>query len=572
MKFSALIAAGLAMAALMAVQCGGNRNTNGTTDSLADMDLPGEDMSLDFPADEFVYDVPEIGVDTDADGDTISDFHEGNGAIDTNGDGTPDTLDDDSDGDGYTDAEEAGDADISTKPVDSDGDLVPDFRDLDSDNDGLSDALERENGTNPRVADSDGDGVDDLVEVVAGTDPNDELSNPRLEGDFYFLVPYEEDPSPDRDTLVFQTNIRMADVYFTIDNSISMGPMIDNLRDSLRDTVIPGIIESIPDIQVGIGAFDICPSGNLGAASGTCYKIGNLQSTTTDVGAAEAALDALTANCRPVTEPYGQAMWLFATGDVSPWDGFIDPPECPAGSGVGYGCVREGAVPILVVMGDEPFSESYAHYYDTCSGGSCSSCIEFPTLDEIAAALTSISAKFIAVGPTASSEQYADIALATDSVDGDGNPLAFVTPGDGTGIGDQVVEAVQLLANQAPIDVTADGRDLDDDGVDATIFIRRIEANVVGGVADPRDPELVCASGLLASDMDDDGYPDTFPDLVPGTIVCFDIIPEMNTTVEPTGDPQIFKAAVDVIGDGVTVLDTREVFFLVPPVVDNPIY
>jgi hypothetical protein len=39
----------------------------------------------------------------------------------------------------------------------------------------------------------------------------------------------------------------------------------------------------------------------------------------------------------------------------------------------------------------------------------------------------------------------------------------------------------------------------------------------------------------------------------------------MNETVPETGVPQLFKAYVDVVGDSVTVLDTREVFFLVPP-------
>jgi hypothetical protein len=47
--------------------------------------------------------------------------------------------------------------------------------------------------------------------------------------------------------------------------------------------------------------------------------------------------------------------------------------------------------------------------------------------------------------------------------------------------------------------------------------------------------------------------------------VCFDVIPRMNTTVMPTDMPQVFRAIIEVVGDGVTVLDEREVFFLVPP-------
>jgi hypothetical protein len=54
--------------------------------------------------------------------------------------------------------------------------------------------------------------------------------------------------------------------------------------------------------------------------------------------------------------------------------------------------------------------------------------------------------------------------------------------------------------------------------------------------------------------------------VTPGTPVCFDIVPRMNTTVMPTASPQLFRAHVDVIGDGVTVLDTRDVYFVVPPI------
>jgi hypothetical protein len=70
----------------------------------------------------------------------------------------------------------------------------------------------------------------------------------------------------------------------------------------------------------------------------------------------------------------------------------------------------------------------------------------------------------------------------------------------------------------------------------------------------------------MAVDSDTDGHLDTFMDVEPGTPVCFDIVARMNDTVMPTDRPQLFRALVDVLGDGITVLDTREVFFLVPPV------
>jgi hypothetical protein len=43
----------------------------------------------------------------------------------------------------------------------------------------------------------------------------------------------------------------------------------------------------------------------------------------------------------------------------------------------------------------------------------------------------------------------------------------------------------------------------------------------------------------------------------------------MNVSVMPTTAPQLFRATVQVYGDGVTLLDERDVFFLVPPEIEN---
>src|SRR5262245_47619770 len=83
----------------------------------------------------------------DTDGDTIADCDDG--AVDTDMDTVPNLSDTDSDGDGYTDAQEAGDADPQTLPQDSDGDGKPNFIDIDSDNDGLLDEDELSHGTDP---------------------------------------------------------------------------------------------------------------------------------------------------------------------------------------------------------------------------------------------------------------------------------------------------------------------------------------------------------------------------------------------------------------------------------------
>jgi hypothetical protein len=510
--------------------------------------------------------LPDTGSRTDpgsdSDDDTLTDVQEGEGFVDTDTDGVPDAMDADSDDDGLTDREEAGDDDPSSLPIDTDADGRADFRDTDSDGDGLPDADEIAAGSDPRDEDSDDDGVTDLVEVAASTDPRDATDSPRARGDFFFLVPYDGAPTPARDTLVFATNIQRADVHFVIDTSISMQGYIDTVRTSLMTTVIPGITRAIPDVQLGVGQFDVCPQSNYSRT--TCVGIQQTQTSTADTAAVNSALSSLTADCRPVHEPYAQAAWVWATGDTSRWP-LLRAPSCPAGA-VGLGCVREGALPILVIIGDEPYSESFAVGGTPCASGMCTSCESFPTSMDILDAFASIRGRLLVLGPTGRSTEWAPLVRGTGAVDGTGAPLIFSDAGEAT-VDAAVVDAISTLASSTPLDITARPRDADDgDGVDATIFIERIEPNTAGGVMDPRDPAIVCVGGLPTSDVDGDGLEETFPDVTPGTPVCFDIVPRMNTTVMPTASPQLFRAQVDVIGDGVTVLDTRDVYFVVPPI------
>ena len=485
----------------------------------------------------------------DRDGDSITNADERD--LDSDGDGMTNADDEDSDGDGISDADEAGDNDLSTPPVDTDKDREPDFLDLDSDNDGLPDASEKKRGSDPREVDTDGDGTDDLTEVAAGTDLLDKKKNPTADGNFFFRVAYQKPPEPERGSLVFVPQIRAADVYFMIDSSVSMASVINAVKTNLGTTIMPGIKTAIADAQIGAGEFDNCPE-NL---SGNKVGIHHLAGTTADAATVVTGMAAINTKLGP-SEPYPQAAWLFATGDVSPWGGVLPAPNCGPGR-IGFGCVRQEAVPILVIVGDEPYSEG-------------AKCAFVPTVAEISKALNDIGAKLVVLGPSGTSPEWTQIANMTGSVDAAGAPFFFSTANlqalsDATMAGPQVVSAVQKLVAEAPLSVRAVARDDDTDAFDAMEFIDRIEANTKGGVQDPRDPSVICVPGLKTADTDGDGVDETFLDVKPLTPVCFDIVAKQNDVREPGDKPEVLKAHVDVVSGNGSVLDTRDVFFLIPP-------
>jgi hypothetical protein len=548
---------------LVVASCGADKNPPVGPGPDADTStLPDSgDVPADWPSD-YVPDTADCSDYVDSDGDTIADHQEGD--FDLDEDGIPNYLDTDSDNDGISDSYEAGDSDLCTGPRDTDGDTAPDFLDPDADNDGVSDSDEIIGGTDHLDADSDDDGVTDLVETVYGSNPLDAADTPQSHGDFVFIVDYLEDPEPPQDTLVFGTDLQMADVYITIDTSGSMGGEVTNLQTSLQDVIVPGITAAIPDVNLGLMRFEDCP--------GDCpNSIANVQSITSDVTAMQAALDTITsASLCGGDEPYALALFIIGTGNVTGTG--LPAAACDPGY-LGYPCFRPGAIPIVIQIGDEPFCETI---FGMSSGG-CT-CSPSKSIADAYTALNYVHAKYIGVDTsedtcgapmtTCPADQMRDVAFYTGSHDGT-NLFVFQTASDGSGLGTQIVDAVSTLAGSVPLDISArviDAVDYPGEAVNASIFVDKVIPNAVGGVADPMDPTRVCVGGLITGDADGDTTVDYFADVAPGTIVCFDIVAAMNTSVPRISDePQLYTAIVQVIGDSITLLDEREIYFLIPP-------
>ncbi len=339
-----------------------------------------------------------------------------------------------------------------------------------------------------------------------------------------------------------------------MDETGSMGSSITSLQAAIRDDLIPGIQAEISNTQFGIGGFRDYGISPYGSTGNQPYV--NYQDITGDIAAAQAATSSYRAsggNDGP--ESHGQAFWAVATGNGLPFPGssLADRTTCPAGTH-GYPCFRDDAVSIVVMITDVRWHNGPGNSdpYTGITGE--------PEYADVVAAAIDNNVRMIGIGQgsggLANMQQFGrDIG----SVDMAGDP--FVQPYSGS-ITTAVVNQVRALASQTPLDISTVFTDDASDSVDtSTAFLERLEANEAGDPGRGCDPRT-------GEDTTGDGYPDIFRDVLPGNRVCFDVIVHENTTVEPTTEPQLFRATVEVIGDGFTPLDERDVYFLVPPEVE----
>ena len=516
---------------------------------------------------------------TDTDGDGIADIDEGATEPtppDTDGDGLPDFRDTDSDNDGLLDSREAGDADPGTPPVDSDRDGTPDFRDVDSDSDGLSDRDEAVGGClDPTRPDTDLDGQTDLAEVTAGTDPCDPSS--RIP-EFFFILPTDDPGGESAGTLRFDTNIRRADVHVSMDTSGSMGGEIDNLQASLRTEVVPGIQASILDSGFGVSEFEDFPISPFGSA--TCMgspdrPFALLQQITTDITRVDAAIRRLDMplGCGgDLPESTYEALFQIADGGGVTWPGGSVPPFVPDGSTPGGGDIggvgfRSDAFPIVIHITDD-VPHVAADYTTRGITGAHSR-------DDVVAAMDAIGARVIGIATQLRArEPLEDIAIATGAVippvmgtcptgvdgraratvtmpDGTpGCPLVFDARMNGSGLSTTLIDAVNALVTAIRFD---------------TVSIRVI-GDVHGFVRATIPRSAVPPAGATpptVADLDGDSIFDSFVNVTPGTVVEFTVL-TYNDSVPQTDVDQVFMVTLQVIGDGVAVLDEKPVTIVVP--------
>ena len=385
--------------------------------------------------------------------------------------------------------------------------------------------------------------------------------------DFFFVVPYGEDPNPKSDVLKFSTNIKQADVAFLVDTTGSMSGSINALKTALQGSLLAQLQAAIPN--VGLGVVDYKDFGDP-------WVVKVNQVVTTNLGLAQAGVGAMSASGGGDTPEASIAAMQFAlTGQAN---GAIAAHTAPAGTfgGVDF---RAGSVPVVVLITDAVWHDG--------SGNA--------TMATVKSAFSTAKAKFVNVADTAGfgaapEAQANDLSDATGSnvpasafgtVSGcgagqcctgnNGAGRAASGPGgtcrlnfvsqSGGGVSAGIVKAISAIAVGSTFDVKAAASNdpKNAKGVDATKFIKALRA------MDEGNPANGCPAAP-AKDSDGDGIKDTFLAVKAGTPVCFEVIPAKNGTVLPALDPQFFNAFVDVIAvQGNLYLDKRSVLFLVPP-------
>lgn len=378
--------------------------------------------------------------------------------------------------------------------------------------------------------------------IDAGTDAGTDAGMPPVP-----CIEAPPDAGPVTADLEIPASLSVVDIMFLIDSTGSMRDEIDAVRAGLRGRVVPGVRAAIPDAAFGValfGEFPIAPHGPSGVEP---YQLRT--PITTNVINVEAALDDTpTWGNFDDAEAAIEGLYQVMTGNGygSPGDpGYIAPSfGCPAG-GSGGGCFRDDALPIVMLITDAPMHngpDSENDYSFTPAPH---------TYEETVRAVERLDALVLGLaasdpGRPSPADDLEALSRDTGSVDADGRPRVFDIGGGGAGIGTEIIEAVQFVASELPLDVDAVVEDIPGDEVDADLVLRGMRAVS----ADP--PENV-----------DRIEGDTFFGVVPGTSLTFEITVDASG-LPPSAERRVFPARIIFRASGRSRLDVREIEIVVP--------
>ena len=378
-------------------------------------------------------------------------------------------------------------------------------------------------------------------------------------GSLVFVMPPEAPPEPASLDLEVATRLESVDMYAILDRSGSMTAEITAIKSNLA-TVVNNLTcpplgsgdaaTCIQDLWAGAGTVGYIDSGGQAFQNWVDLQPNpnfTAVQTTAPGGTSQEPL-----NFSVYATITGNGGAAFSMGSVPARASCSSSPAALAGYATfGYPCFRQGPLPVVLLVTDEP----------PISAGDTYKSPDWQTI--VLPQMLARRAKLVGIlgsGPIGNTQNdLRTMATGTGAVDtSNGNePLVFT--GFDANAPTAIQQGILTLANGVPIDLAALPEDDPSDSVDTiAAFVERIETLQLGTAS--------CANGLTEEDGDGDTYPDRYVGVRAGTPVCWRLVPKMNSTVASTASWQFFHATVPIVADGITTLETRDVYFLVPPV------
>lgn len=346
----------------------------------------------------------------------------------------------------------------------------------------------------------------------------------------------------------FVSRILSADVLFLVDVTGSMGEEIEQIRRRLQDTIIPGIVEQIPDVRFSVARFADYPQSPYGQprspGGGTGDEVFRmLVTSTSDIDSVQRGVNMLELQSGgDGPESATEALYLAASGAGIP--GLVMTRSCPVGT-FGHPCFPSDGSRIVLLFTDAATHNGPggANRYGTDLD------FEHHTYDQAMMELRAIGAKVLGLYSGSGSDEGRShlqaMARDTGATRPDGDPIIYDIGTGGTSLGPDVVEGVRTLVEEVPIDIDALVEDFPGDALDATDFVVGIDA------LSASPPEGAINRG------------DRFDEVTPGTRVTFRIRLQ-NETIERGPEPQVYRMTIVLRGDRVTRLQQTVVDVVIP--------
>lgn len=339
------------------------------------------------------------------------------------------------------------------------------------------------------------------------------------------------------------TSIRKADVTLLVDVTGSMAGEIAQIKSSLVDTIIPGLLANISEVNLSVASLGDFPVRPYGGPSDEPFTLHQVNTSNGELAlSAVQTLSAIGGADGP--ESQVEALYQLATAaGIAPW--VAPQTSCPAGT-AGYVCYRPDATPVIVLLSDAPFHNGPLgdHPYDDTSVAGAH------TYADAVSALNSIGAKVVGVYsgvPDYGRDDLAAIARDTGASDAAGEPIVVDIEQNGAGLSAGVIDIVGTLVSESTTTVD--------------VVVERISAG-------PEPAISVAVTPLHAIPADGatkDGS--RFVDVKPGTKVFFTVT--LSNDGEVTAQSHLYR--VRLRKDGAVIGDETTLKFVVPgPTIQCP--